>query len=101
MSTAHRSLLEVMKTVFEVNFIECSDGHLWYEAYCSDGNGIRPEWTLRFRIPLEDVAGGTFPAKDEKCAYYQRWIRKELLHHAEEQEMIAKAKAEWLDDSEK
>ena len=91
-----RSLLEVMKTLVHITFVECRDGCLWYDAWCADDVSMRVDWTLRFRIPLEDVAGGTFPAEEhEECRFYQRWIRKELLLLTEEQAMVAKAKEDW------
>jgi hypothetical protein len=95
MSAEYRSLSEVMKTVMYVVFAECRDNCLWYDAMCADEKSARPDWTLRFRIPLEDVAGATFPAMDIQRIYYMRWIRKELLLYKEEQETIAKAKEDW------
>ncbi len=90
-----RSLLEVMKSAEHLDFVECRDGALWYILTCSDKTECSPIPAILFRIPLEDVAGGTFPASTDECGYYMRWIRKELLLQKEEQEMIAKAKEEW------
>ncbi len=96
MSSEHRSLVDVIKSLISVNFVECRDGFLWYDAHCADESHRRPEWTLRFRIPFEDTAGGVFPSAEyDNCRYYQRWIRKELELYKIEQAAIAKAKAEW------
>lgn len=93
--SAYRSLLEVMKSAVSVNFILCDGDALWYDVICAKDNMIKEEWTIYFKIPLIDTLGGIFPAVDSKCAYYQRWIREELVRYSKEQEMVAKAKAEW------
>jgi hypothetical protein len=90
-----RSLLEVMKSAVYVHFVECRDKCLWYDLACADDVCVRPEWTLRFRIPLEDTLGGTFPSGDAGCGYYQRWIRQELELQKKEAAMVAQAREEW------
>ena len=87
-----RTLLETMKAAKEITFVECLGGNLWYRLVCHDGLS---GWDLKFRIPLDEVAGGVFPARDIECKYYQRWIRKELELQKAENEMIEKARAEW------
>lgn len=91
-----RSLLEVMKSARMVEFRECRDGCLWYDLACVDDAGNQMEESLLFRIPLEDTAGASFPSYDRKCAYYQRWIRKELLLQVEEAAMIEQARKDQL-----
>lgn len=60
----------------DVRFVECRDGALWYRVlYLDDAGAYR--W-FDFPIPLEDVAGATFPASDPKRVYYMRWLRRHL-----------------------
>lgn len=87
------TLLEMMKTGVRVEFDWCLDGCLWYTLITCDASGHTEQF--RFRIPLEDVAGGVFPARDHDYKMYMRWIRKELELNKAEAEMIAKARADW------
>lgn len=84
------TLIQILKTLQAVQFVECRDGYLWYAAICN------PAWSQFFRIPLEDTVGAVFPRDDyENPRYYQRWIRKEMELQQAEAAAIAKAKAEW------
>lgn len=78
-----------------VFFVECRDKCLWYDLYQTDGYAVDPKLTLRFRIPLEDTLGGTFPSTDDNPRYYQRWIRQELELQKKVAATIAQARVEW------